>query len=158
VGAPVDTNENGLGAAGLVQVFHWTGSSTSTTWSQMGNNLWGTEKDGHFGYSLAFSADGTQLVIGEPLVEDCDSMDVEDDSGECVNDQIGHVHIFKKWSENTWSTVGNNLKGTAAGFDMFGSSLAFSSDGTLLVHQPLEENLDCDYLPVDFSVFQFEDG
>jgi len=104
--------------AGLVQVFDWTGSS----WSQVGNNLTGCDGYYDFGHSLAFSSDGTRLAVGSPG----------------YGSYLGLVQVFE-WTDSSspwsvgcsWSQIGNSLTGQV--FEgSFGTTVAFSSDGTRL--------------------------
>jgi len=44
---------------GLVQIYDWTGG---TSWSQVGNDLVGTAARELFGWSIAFSSDGTCCI------------------------------------------------------------------------------------------------
>lgn len=115
VGAHWNDDDESGDNAGLVQVIDLTGSS----WSQVGNDLTGIANRNWFGSSLAFSSDGTRIAVGAPG-HDRDQTGVE----------AGLVQVFD-WTGSAWSQVGNNLTGTGEG-DMFGSSVAFSSDGTRL--------------------------
>ena len=76
----------------------------------------------HFGYSTAFSSDGT-LAVGARY----------DDTG---GGDRGAVHLFTK-NGGTWThsvKIDNSFAGlTLVDTDNFGSSVAFSSDGTLAV-------------------------
>jgi len=95
---------------GLIQIYSWIGNS----WSQIGPNLRGIPAGDEFGSTIAFSSDGTRVAIGSPL----------------NNQKTGMVQVFY-WDETSWIQVGNNLTGTSVN-DFFGTSLAFSSDGSRL--------------------------
>jgi len=123
VGAYGNHNDKGV-EVGLVQVFEWTGSSR--TWSQIGDDLKGTTAHDWFGRGVALSANGTRLAIGAPSFKGAV--------------QIGFVQIFE-WTGLVWSQVGKDLNGITAA-DEFGSTLAFSSDGSRLVVAAAECNGD----------------
>jgi hypothetical protein len=99
--------------AGHVRVFDWSGSA----WTQVGGDIDGEAADDQFGNSVALSSDGTRLAVGGWL---------NDGTGT----DAGHVRVFDLVG-STWTQIGVDLDGTAAG-DYFGSSVALSSDGTRL--------------------------
>ena len=107
-------NNGGAGyQAGHVRVFDLVGS----TWTQVGSDIDGEAAGDHFGSSVALSSDGTRLAVGAPY----------NDGG---GSNSGHVRVFDL-IENTWTKVGPDIDGEAAG-DSFGTSVALSSDGTRL--------------------------
>ena len=82
---------------------------------QVGSDLDGEVTLDRFGSSVALSADGTRVVIGAPY---------SDGNG----DIAGHVRVYDR-TGSQWTQVGSDLDGEAAG-NVFGSSVALSSDGT----------------------------
>ena len=128
VGGPFDT-VNTVPNAGAAWIFTRSGGS----WSQVGSKLTpafvvvppSSEEtgDGHFGYSVAISADGKTAIVGAP-----------DDNG-----GIGAAWIFVKsgggWSEQQGPLIGSH----AANLAGRGASVAISADGnTALVGGPSE--------------------
>ena len=101
--------------AGHVRVYDWTEGTRN--WTQVGSDLNGEAVGGGFGESVALSSDGTRVAIGAPY-----------NHGNGTN--AGHVRVFG-WTGNQWTQVGTDLKGEDA-FDLFGHSVALSSDGTRL--------------------------
>jgi len=114
VGAPGSDNENGKDA-GKVQIY----DLMEGRWTQIGNDLIGGADREYFGDALAFSADGTRLVVGTTLNDNENGKDA------------GLVLVYDLM-EGTWTQVGNELIGSAT-FDWFGKAVALSSDGTRLV-------------------------
>jgi len=109
VAAPSNNWENGVFSGRVVQVFDWTGS----TWSQVGKDF--VVGAGNVGPLLAFSSDhGTRLVVGASRKN---------------NQNSGLVQVFD-WTGSKWSQVGKDL--SRNGINMFGSVVAFSSDGSRL--------------------------
>ena len=98
---------------GHVRVYAWDG----TNWLQRGNDIDG-EADGDLsGTSVALSSDGTILAIGAPRNDDAGS-------------QAGHVRVYA-WDGTNWLQRGNDIDGEVNG-DLSGTSVALSSDGTIL--------------------------
>jgi hypothetical protein len=114
--------EGGLSNQGGVYIYDW--NSVGSTWDQRGSVL--TAGDGNnddwFGYGLAMNEDATVLAVGARQWEGSTS------------DQ-GGVYIFD-WNSvgSTWDQRGAVMSaGDAATFDYFGSALAMSADGLLLL-------------------------
>ncbi len=118
IGAP---NEDGT--RGAVWVFTRSG----TGWEQQGEKLTGGEEEignGHFGRSVALSADGDTALIGAPA----------------NHEHRGAAWIFTR-SGGTWVQQGTDLTGgEASGESRWGRSVALSADGnTALIGAPNED-------------------
>lgn len=111
VGAPF--NAGAGSAAGHVRVHEWDGS----TWSQLGADIDGETAGDSSGWSVQLSSDGSRVAIG-----------AKDNDGN--GSAAGHVRVYD-WDGSSWSQVGDDLDGEAAG-DQFGISVSLSSDGTRL--------------------------
>jgi hypothetical protein len=110
-GAPYN---DGTGTdAGHVRVFDWSGS----VWTQVGADIDGEAAGDNFGVSVALSSDGTRLAVGGY-------------ANDGTGSNAGHVRVFDLVG-GTWTQVGGDIDGEAAG-DLFGTSVALSSDGTRL--------------------------
>jgi FG-GAP repeat len=111
IGAPRDSGE--VGAA-------WVFTRTGSTWTQQAKlTVTGSEElgEGHFGRSVALSADGDTAVIGAP----------NDDGG------YGAVWVFTR-SGSTWTQQPKLTGSEETGKGWFGRSVALSGDGgTVLV-------------------------
>jgi hypothetical protein len=92
----------------------WIFARSGTTWSQQ-VKLTGAEEvgEGHFGYSVALSADGSTALVG-----------ARGDSG-----RMGAAWVFAR-SGLSWLEQGSKLAGSEAG-DEFGYSVALSGDGSI---------------------------
>jgi hypothetical protein len=101
--------------AGHVRVFEYHQGSSS--WIQLGADIDGEAAGDEFGWSVALSSDGSRLAVGGRL---------NDGNGS----NAGHVRVFDLVG-GTWTQVGDDIDGEAAS-DLFGSSVALSSDGTRL--------------------------
>lgn len=95
--------------ANLVRVFELTGS----TWVQRGSTLTGVDP-GYFGYSVALSSDGNDLVAGAAN----------------ANGLAGQAVTYE-WSGGDWSQRGAVIDGLAAS-DRAGFSVAMSSNGNVI--------------------------
>jgi len=101
-------NGNGVGS-GAVRNYVWSG----TDWNRFGADLNGEEAADQAGYSLAMSANGTRVAFGAV--------------GNGLN--TGQVRVHE-WDERVqeWNLLGEAINGEAQ-LDLFGASLAMSSDG-----------------------------
>ena len=95
----------------------YTTENPSNTWAQVGGDLNGEAADDRFGHVVALSSDGTRLAVGS----------FQNDG---TGSNAGHVRVFDLVG-GTWTQVGGDIDGEAAG-DLFGTSVALSSDGTRL--------------------------
>ena len=103
---------DGNGAnAGHVRVYDWNG----TGWVQVGGDIDGENANDYAGWSVAMSADGSRVAVGA-IGNDGNGADA------------GHVRVFD-WNGSSWTQVGGDIYGEAAG-DASGSSVAVSSDGS----------------------------
>ena len=95
-------------------------------WQQLGSDIQGESSNDKFGESVAISSNGNRIVIGA----------TGDDAG---GSNAGHVRVFD-WNGSTWTQVGSDIDGEAAG-DAFGTSVAISSDGSrIAVGAELHDN------------------
>lgn len=109
IGSERDDNVNGL-EAGQVQVYEYSNSN----WIQLGSDIHGESAFDFSGVSISLSSDGYTLAVGA---------DDNDDNG----GWSGHVRIYS-YSSNSWTQIGGDINGEAAG-DRSGRSISLSSDG-----------------------------
>jgi hypothetical protein len=105
VGAPYDNG--GVGAS-------WVFSRSSAGWTQQGPKLTGAGEvgNGHFGFDVALSSDGSTALIGGPS-----------DNG------VGAAWVFTR-SGGVWTQQGPKLTGAGeVGSGQFGNSVALSANG-----------------------------
>lgn len=126
VGAP---GEDGLSSdpvpltvydVGAVYVFQLQG----TTWTDSRLAIPTPDYYEYFGYSLAVSADGTTLAVG-------DESSLLDDSGNQLY-SVGQVIVYSN-AGGTWTPQATLVPSNATSSMYFGSALALSSDGSHLV-------------------------
>ena len=116
VGAPKD-----FLSVGYVRIFE----NNNGVWTQIGDDIAGLGAINEFGHNVNLSSDGTIVAIGAPL---------NDDGGE----DAGQVRVFEN-QNGTWTQIGNNIDGEAAG-DESGHSVSLSNDGTkLAIGAPLND-------------------
>ena len=101
-------------AAGHVRVYAWDGS----TWTQLGGDIDGEMQGDRSGTSVALSSDGQTLAVGARFNDGTGAADA------------GHVRVYA-WDGSTWTQLGDDIDGEAAG-DESGRSVALSSDGQTL--------------------------
>jgi len=95
----------------------WVFVRSGTTWEQQGSKLTGSGEvgEGHFGYSVALSADGNTALIGG----------LGDHGGK------GAAWAFTR-SGSTWEQQGSKITGGGeTGVGNFGSSVSLSADGNI---------------------------
>ena len=105
---------------GRVQVFQFEGGSTSTDeiWQALGQELVGENAFDSFGYSVSLSSDGKTLGAGGPRNDD-------------FAESSGHIQVFKlDETASSWARRGSDIGGSYDGRDLFGWSVALSSDGS----------------------------
>lgn len=120
IGAPA--NYGSAFQSGHVRIY----KNISGIWSQIGVGIDGEAAEDWFGYSVSLSSDGNIVAIGAPF---------NDSNGI----RSGHVCIYKNVS-GTWSKIGSNIDGEAAG-DQLGRSVSLSADGsTVAVGAPYNNN------------------
>jgi hypothetical protein len=108
IGAPVD--------AGHVRVYAESGG----TWTQVGDDIDGEAAGDQSGSSVSMSSDGARVAIGAPN---------NDGASGDGNDDRGHVRVYAE-SGGSWTQVGDDIDGEAAGDNSGGRSVSMSSDGT----------------------------
>jgi Flp pilus assembly pilin Flp len=110
---------DGAGAnAGHVRVYQ----NMSGTWTQMGSDIDGEATGDQCGFSVSLSASGSRVAIGARY---------NDGNGS----NAGHVRVYKYMS-GTWTQVGLDIDGEAAG-DQSGYSVSLSSNGnTVAIGSP----------------------
>ena len=84
----------------------------SSTWSQLGSDIDGEAASDYSGYSVSLSSDGTIVAIGAIY---------NDGNGS----HSGHVRVYK-YASSTWSQLGSDIDGEAAG-DQSGVLVSLSS-------------------------------
>ena len=103
---------NGTGS-GHVRVYEWAGMA----WTQFGADIDGEAVGDHSGSSVSLSSDGNRLAIGA--------------TGNDGNGNLsGHVRVYE-WSGMSWTQLGSDIDGEAAG-DEVGLAVSLSSDGNRL--------------------------
>ncbi len=93
-----------------------------------------------FGFAVATSADGATLAIGAPY-EDCSCTGVDPSSIDEAATNAGAVYVFVKTSSG-WRQQAYIKASTVAQYDLFGMTVALSSDGnTLAIGAPTANGL-----------------
>ena len=90
---------------------------TVTAITQLGADIDGEAAGDESGWSVAMNSDGTIVAVGAVY-------------NDATGTNAGHVRVYQL-SSNSWSQLGNDFDGEAAG-DMSGISVALSSDGSIL--------------------------
>jgi Flp pilus assembly pilin Flp len=111
IGAP--DNDGNSTDAGHVRIYE----NISGTWTQIGQDIDGEAADDRSGNSVSLSFDGAVVAIGAPY---------NDGNGS----DAGHVRIYENIS-GTWTQIGNDIEGEAAG-DQSGISVSLSSNGSVV--------------------------
>jgi hypothetical protein len=107
IGAIYNTASN----TGHVRVYELSGN----TWTKVGQDIDGEAANDESGYSVSLSSDGSRVAIG-----------AYGNAG--TASYAGHVRVYEL-SGNTWTKVGQDIDGEAAG-DESGRSVSLSSDGS----------------------------
>jgi hypothetical protein len=98
-------------------------------WTLVGDVLTGETRNGtSFGSSLALSADGKILAVGDKLAD-----------SNTGNSNVGSVHAFLLDFNKTWNQMGNAIYGQNED-DIFGWSLSLSGDGQRFAASALGAN------------------
>jgi hypothetical protein len=114
VGAP-DNDGNGF-LSGHVRVYEYT---TSSGWTQLGQDIDGAVEWDRSGTAVSLSADGKRVAVGAHG---------NDGNG----DRSGHVRVYDyDTSSSTWEQLGLDIDGEAA-FDQLGYSVSLSADGGIV--------------------------
>jgi hypothetical protein len=109
IGGPGDSNYTGAA---------WTFTRSGTTWTQQARKLTGANEvgAGHFGKSVALSADGDTALVG----------------GQDDNEERGAVWAFTRSGSDAFTQPGAKIEPAAGlGEGHFGSGLALSGNGDL---------------------------
>ena len=111
--------------AGSVKIFQYNddgngGESSGANWIKLGQTIFGETSGDEFGVSVSLSSDGKIVAIGGRF-----------NSGNSLR-EAGHVQVFRyDATQMIWTLIGQEIYGDDAK-DRFGSSVALSSDGTIL--------------------------
>jgi len=108
-----DENDGNGTGSGHVRVYEWSDS----TWTRLGADIDGEAAYDYSGSSVSLSSDGNRLVI---------SAGGNDGNGT----NSGHVRVYE-WSDSTWTQLGADIDGEAAG-DWSGAGTSLSPDGNRL--------------------------
>ena len=92
-------------------------NSSSSRWTQLGNDLRGIQRFGLSGEAIALTADGSRVAIASPYHSTLEAY------------EAGHVRVFEYDETQNWRQVGGNVKGRILGGNTFGRSLAMSASG-----------------------------
>ena len=106
-------NDDNGSNSGHVRIY----KDSSGTWTQIGSDIGGEAAGDQSGYSVSLSSDGTIVAIGA-INNDGNGTDA------------GHVRIYED-SSGTWTQIGSDIDGEAAG-DQSGYSVSLSSDGSIV--------------------------
>ena len=108
-----ESNDGNGSSAGHVRIY----KNISSTWTQVGSDIDGEAGSDISGGSVSLSSDGSIVAIGARG---------NDGNGSSA----GHVRVYKNIS-STWTQVGSDIDGEAAG-DGSGGSVSLSSDGSVV--------------------------
>ncbi len=111
IGAPYNSG-NGM-FSGQVRIYE----NNSGAWTQIGADIDGEAIGDNSGYSVSLSSDGSVVAIGAYR---------NDGNGE----DSGQVRVYKN-NAGVWTQIGADIDGEAA-FDLSGTSVSLSSDGSVL--------------------------
>jgi len=106
--------------AGQTRVYRF--DAAVDDWVQFGQDIEGEAAEDYSGSTVALNSDGSILAVGAEGNDGADTFD----------SLRGHVRVFQINDDNTWLQLGSDLDGLEAG-DEFGSSVALSADGFVLV-------------------------
>jgi Flp pilus assembly pilin Flp len=115
-----DNDGNG-NSSGHVRVYENIGG----TWTQVGQDIDGEEEGDDFGVSVSLSSNGSIMAVGS-IYNDGNGVD------------SGHVRVYENIG-GTWTQVGQDIDGEAAG-DHAGGAVSISSDGSIVaIGSPLND-------------------
>ena len=131
IGAPYNDGVNGTDS-GHVRVYQRDSNKTIAVtdqtsasfgpvgWNRLGQDIDGYAAGDESGSSLSLSNDGFTVAIGAP-------------KNDGTGTDSGHTRVYKYASAtNVWTQIGLDIVGNTSG-DQFGSSVALSGDGTIIV-------------------------
>ena len=101
---------NGGSRASLVRVFEYN----STSWNQLGSDMFGAAMSEGRKYFVSLSADGSRVALGSELNDD-NAIDA------------GVVNVYE-YDSSSWNQLGNSIYGENAG-DRSGRSVVLSANG-----------------------------
>ena len=110
IGAPANYAGAGIGH---VRVY----KNLNGIWTQVGSDIDGEAVGDRSGESVSLSSDGNTVAIGAF-------------GNDATGDNAGHARVYKNVN-NTWTQVGSDIDGEAAG-DESGIALSLSSDGSIV--------------------------
>ena len=121
IGALTNDGTTGLSTdnRGHVRIYKYNGS---TTWTKLGQDIDGEASDDLSGWSVSLSSDGTIVAIGAIY---------NDGTTGTASDNRGHVRVYKYNGSTTWTQIGQDIDGEAAG-DWSGQTVSLSADGTIV--------------------------
>lgn len=90
-----------------------------------------TEFADQFGAHVALSSDGKFLAVGAPW-EESNATGINGDQSDNTRGSSGAVYVFTQNNDNSWIQQAYIKASNSGASDEFGSSLALSSDGSLL--------------------------
>jgi hypothetical protein len=113
-------------------------------WNQIGLSIDGTAPGDEFGGSVAMSANGQVVAVGAT-------------GNDATGDNAGLVKVYRfDATADIWRQLGQDLEGSAA-YDLFGYSIALSSDGrTLAVGAPYHNQSSAVWWAGQAVVFEFD--
>ena len=126
-GSNGDQTSNSADQAGAVYVF----TRSDTTWSQQAYlKASNTDAADAFGFSVALSADGSTLAVGA-YGEASEATGIDGTQTSNATEQAGAIYLFTR-SDTTWSQEAYVKASNTGIHDRFGSSVALSTDGSIL--------------------------
>lgn len=117
---------------GYVRVWKYENS----TWSQMGQVLWGPDKDSEFGSAIDMSDDGLTMVVGAPRFDETSYYDTFYQSTH--RRRRGRVQVYtydngtSQWVTKGDAFSGTNIEGKDYSSDGLGADVSISSDGNTI--------------------------
>ncbi len=122
-----DHADNAASEAGAVYVFERSGAA----WSQQAYvKASNTDKDDHFGISVAIAGDGALLAVGAEQ-EDSAATGIDGDQHDDTSANAGAVYVFER-SSAAWSQQAYLKASNTGAEDRFGRVVAASADGSML--------------------------
>jgi hypothetical protein len=103
-------NDGSASDAGHVRIYQYASGS----WSQLGSDIDGEAAGDNFGFSVSMNSSGDRVAIGAYR-----------NDGTATS--AGHVRIYE-YSSGSWSQLGSDIDGEAAG-DLSGRSVSMNSSG-----------------------------
>ena len=105
----------GTNAEGRTRVYKYNTGTSS--WTQLGLDISGTQLTERSGYSVSLSADGTTVAVGSYLYD-------------TNNADVGRTRVYKyNTGTSSWVQLGLDISGTQV-FEYSGASVSLSADGT----------------------------